>query len=186
MTALAKNDGRGDLGMARKPRNKANQSWGRRILGLALINFIPLAGLGALAWALTTERLAMQDLPPGVGRPALGFVVALLLLIVVVSALLPLSHGWVKALWRQLQASPVRRAAGGAGRKLFEFLMWPFRRVFHLLFWLTRLLSYLLSFGLILACCLFLIRTIKPEFLQEWLPLENWGEQGMDWLRHRF
>lgn len=169
-----------------RERHKTRSTWRGRLLGLALINILPLAGLAWLGWALATDRVSMRDLPDGLARNGALFGVAVLLLFLVASLLLPFVHAAVKALARQLGESRYRRAEGGGFRRLVEWLLWPFRTLLHALLWLVRLLLMLTSFALIAAALLFLVRMFAPEIGEDWLPIDRWIDDGTAWLRQRF
>ena len=63
-----------------------------KIFGFLLINVIPLAGLGFVGWKMYRGEFSLDQLPEGAGRTGLCLGVALGLLILVASGLLPVSH----------------------------------------------------------------------------------------------
>ncbi len=171
--------------MVRRDRERKS-GIGGKIVGLAIINIIPLAGLAWWVWALTTGRTSLDDLPEGIGRNAIHFGIAVLLLMVCASGLLPFAHGLAKGLRGRLRYSAEMRRQGGALRKIWECLLWPFRALLWAIFALLRLGLLLLCLALVAAAVLFIVRFFEPTALESQLRVEEHMQQGLDWLRRRF
>ncbi|MEZ6196314.1 MAG: hypothetical protein R3F20_11410 [Planctomycetota bacterium] len=171
--------------MVREAHRKKS-SLGGRILGLLLINILPIGGLAALAWGITTGRVDPDRLPAGLGRNALLAGVSLALLFVLASLLLPLVHSAAKGLRIARHVSAERRREGGMGRKLWEWLLWPFRALGYLVFWLLRFSIYIGSLALIAAIVVFAVRAFRPDFAESWLDLDRRVATAESWLRERW
>jgi hypothetical protein len=168
--------------MVREAHKRKGSAAGK-IGGLLLVNILPLGGLLWFGWALATGRVSSEDLPEGLGRNAILAGVALALLFVSASLVLPFVHGIAKGLRLAGLHSAERRREGGAGRLVFEWILWPFRTLLYLVFWLLRAALYLTSLALIAAIILFAIRLFQPEFGEAWLPINDYLDRGETWIR---
>ena len=159
---------------------------GSKILGLLIVNIIPIAGLAWGAWMVGTGRASLDDLPEGIGRSAAFFGVATAALLIFASGLLPLFHGLARGMRGRLLYSAERRREGGAGVKFVEWLLWPFRALLYLIGWIGRFGALVVTLALILAAILFLVRFFEPDFLEAELRVTEHLETGLAWLRERF
>lgn len=170
--------------MARRDRDTGS-SLGGKVLGLAIINIIPLGGLGYFIWALATGRNSLDDLPAGLGRNAACFGVTVVLLLIIASGLLPLCHGLARGMLGRLRYSAEMRRQGGVLRKFGEFLLWPFRFVTYLSAASLRFVLLVTGLALTAAAILFIVRFFEPEALESQLQVDHRLEVGLDWLRER-
>lgn len=162
--------------------HKRRGSVAGKIGALALVNIVPLAGLGWLGWALYTKRISTDDFPEALGRNGVLAGVSLALLFVAASLLLPFVHGLAKRLRGSLAVSRQIRAEAGAGRQVLEWLLWPFRALFYLVFWILRAALYLISLALIAAIVLFAVRIARPDFGEDWLPVNDTLAKAEAWI----
>lgn len=166
-------------------RHKKKSSPASTILGFLLLNALPIAGFGWVAWKVSRGEASLDDLPEGVGRNGVYFGLAVVALIVVVSGLLPLFHGPARYLRRSMKRSAEVRSDCGFGRLVLEFLLWPFRQIFYVLFWILRAICFLASFTLIAAAIFFVVRLFVADFGDQWLPqpVDAYADQAQGWLR---
>lgn len=159
----------------------------KNILGFLLLNALPIAGFGFLAWKVSRGEASLDDLPAGVGRNGVYFAVVVAALIVLVSGILPLVHGPARALRRSLRSSAEIRSECGFGRLVLELLLWPFRQLFYVVFWILRAVCFLASFALIAAAILCVVRLFRPELGDTWFPqpLDAYADLAQDWLREQ-
>lgn len=153
----------------------------KQIFGLLLLNALPIAGFvwaGYEFWRgrLTTAMIE-EKLGPGAGQAGAICAVSIAGLFVVGSLLLPMAHSTARYFKRSLANSARARAEGGAMRVVFEFLLWPFRMVGFLVFALIRFVLILVALALVIACLAGMVRFVKPEFGNGWLPIEEWVEK---------
>lgn len=167
--------------MVREAHKKRGSIAGK-IGGMLLVNILPLAGLGWLGWSLATGRISADDFPEALGRNGVLAGASLALLFVSASLLLPIVHGVAKGLRGSLARSRALRAEGGAGRIALEWLLWPFRTVFYVVFWVLRFALYLISLALIAAVLLFAVRIFRPEFGEAWLPIDDTIARAESWI----
>ncbi len=163
-------------------RHKTKSSRRSRVLGFLLINIIPLGGLVALVWGVQQGRVSLDDLPEGVGRNGLYFGVVIALLIVTASLVLPGAHRIARQAQGRLLWSRDVRSHAGFARRCWEWILWLPLQVAFRLFALLRLVLTLLSIVLILAALLFMIRLVKPRFMEAELNVNQRMEQVESWV----
>ncbi|MCB9833479.1 MAG: hypothetical protein H6807_13500 [Planctomycetes bacterium] len=151
-----------------------------------IINILPIGGLAWITWLVLSGRKSLDDLPEGMGRSAILIAVAILLLILFASALLPLVHGLAKSMRGRLRYSAALRREGGAMRKIWESLLWPPRALIYLVAALLRLGLVIVCLALIAATILFVVRLFRPDALEEQLQVEHHLRLALDWLRARW
>ena len=89
------------------------------------------------------------------------------------SLLLPMIHGIARHFAARLGWSKELRAHAGAGRKLFEYVLWLPRQLTYRVTALLRFVLVILSIAFILCAVLFMIRFINPEFMEEELKVSE-------------
>ena len=163
----------------------ADRARGRRggLGRFLLLNIFPIAGLAGLVYAIRTERIALDALPEPIADNVVPCLVLIAVLFVVASILLPLCHGVARHFRIRLGWSSEVRQTAGALRKSWEWLLWPFRTLFAFVFAVLRGLLIVTSFALILAAGAFIIRMVKPDFLDRWIPVAEWVENTEVWIR---
>ena len=162
---------------------KKKTTLGQRLLGYALINAIPIAGLGWFGWTLARGEASLDDLPAGLGRNAAVLLVDIALLFVLVTLFLPSCHAVAKHMRATLARSAEARSKGGFLRLLWEGLLWLPRQIVYRVFWLLRFGAYVGAFSLIALALVFLVRFFRPDFLEAALSLDRWVDEGIARLR---
>ncbi len=147
--------------------HKKKRSLKSKFMRFIVINMIPVTGLVALGWGLNQGKIPLDSLPGGVGRNALYFGVAIALLIVATSFFLPLVHGIARHFATTLGWSSEVRKDCGAARKLWEFACWLPRQLTYRIMVVLRSGFILVSLALILCSVVFMIRMVKPDFLED-------------------
>lgn len=164
-------------------RHKTKASLLSKVLSLLLINSAALAGLAWAGWKLHRGEIELDALPEGLTRNTVYLAVALVVLIIVVTAILPLAHAPARALRRSLKTSAAIRSECGPGRLVLELVLWPFRQIFYVVFWLLRAACFLASFALIAATLFFGVRIFVPELGDAWLPepVDVYADRWVAW-----
>lgn len=161
-------------------RHSGKRSLGGWLLGMAIINCLPLGTLFWVGYALTTGRTSVEELtsafPEGSGESVLFFGGSLVLLILTTTLLIPATHGSAKALARRLAAT--RNGRPG----VLDVVLWLPRQMALRLFQVLRMLTFGTALLCVLICTLTLIRVLSPGFLEEWVPLGD----GWHWVREQW
>ncbi|MCA9323402.1 MAG: hypothetical protein KDB53_21890, partial [Planctomycetes bacterium] len=119
----------------------------RKLLGFLLLNIIPIGGLAWFVWGLSSDTISLDDLPEGLDRNAAYLGVAIAVLFVVVTFVIPFAHFFASRLRASLLRSRSLRSEGGFLRLVWECLLWPFRQLAHVVFWVVRFAGYLVALG---------------------------------------
>jgi hypothetical protein len=161
---------------AQTPRS----AFAQKLKMLLLLNALPLAAVAFLAWKLWRGTLTLEAmkarLPAGAGDNLLAFALVLLALIVVASFLLPIVSFGVRMLRLRHLLAVERWRTGRAVRRGWEVLWFLPRTLTYAVLWSLRLISMLATLALSVAAMVFVVRLIKPDFGEAWLPIGRWIE----------
>ena len=162
--------------MARRGETK-DGGLGRWFIGLLVINIVPVGALAWLGYALWSGQKTMDDLrsvfPQESASNWIHLGAAMVLMFLVGTLLVPLSHGAAKRLKAQLHPD--------AGRSFLYMMLWLPRQVLLGLCALVRTLGFGLGVASILFALLFVGRIFAPDLLADVVRMEDW----VAWVRER-
>lgn len=134
-----------------------------------LLNLIPLAAVIVLGILWYRGDIVFNQLPEGTGA-TLGILAGLLVVIFLVASFsIPISHDAVKAVGLALSRKRAIIKGQEEGSRILAVLLFPFNWIFLLFTALLRMLLMLLALVLMGVFGIFCVRLFKPEFLQEWI-----------------
>lgn len=153
-----------------KRRETKQRGVGRFLLGLAIINILPLGALLWVGYALWSGQKTVDDLrsyfPEGSGANMLNLCAAMAVMFLTGTFVVPVSHRWAKGLKAQLNPS--------SSASFLDVLLWLPRKVSLLACVLVRSIGFLLGLLSILFVLLFVGRMLSPDLLVDAIRVEAW------------
>ena len=158
-------------------RQREKSGIARFLLGMAIINILPIGAFLWVGYALWSGQKTIEDFqgyfPEGASVNMLHLSVAMAVLFLVGTFLVPVSHGSVKRLRAQLNPE--------SGRTFLDLVLWLPRQVLLVFCEVVRSAGFALGIVSILLTLLFMGRMLSPGFLSEYVPIEEW----VAWVRDR-
>ena len=152
-------------------RQAEQRGVGRFLLGMAIINVLPISALFWVGYALWSGQKTVDDLrsyfPEGSGANTLNLCGAMAVMFLSGTLIVPVSHGWAKRLKAQLNPS--------AGASFLDVLLWLPRKVSLMACVVVRSIGFLLGLLSILFVLLFVGRMLSPDLLVDVIRVEAWA-----------
>ena len=143
---------------------------GKWLLGMAIINILPLSALVWLGYALWSGQKTVDDLrrvfPVESGENFVNMGGALAALFLAGTLIVPLSHGAVKRIKAQLHKP--------GNKTLFDSILWLPRRILILFLGLIRTAGFALGLVALFLIIVFVVRMFAPDALSDVVDVKEW------------
>ena len=163
---------------SRRPKpTPSRRSLGGQLGLLLAINALPLAAMAWIGWRFWTGELKLsrigRNLPPGIGENLLVMLGIFGVLIALVGVPLAVLNVFLRRLELRGILSVVHWDRLSAVGKTREAVLWLPRTAVYVVLWVLRLAVILAIVAALGLMVVFVVRLMRPEFGNDWLPIER-------------